>query len=190
MSDYQPASFFLLDARGWTEWAIAVGELFAGKPSRYIHAGMITAADGSIVEAEPGGARKANIAEYGDQAVRICDGPVQRELRTYTANGGRFVGSYETALRARVVVKTLDLVDRPYSFLDYVALAALHLHLPSQAIRDRVASSGHLICSQLVDLAYAEADIHLYGGANARRPGDVMPADLSDWQDDWESGRL
>jgi hypothetical protein len=63
-----------------------------------------------------------------------------------------------------------------YSFLDYDAIAAHRLHLPVPGLRAYIGSTGHLICSQLCDQAYADVGAHLY--ADGRWPGYVTPLDL------------
>lgn len=67
-------------------------------------------------------------------------------------------------------------IDTPYSFLDYVALAGLHLGIKNGPVRRYVRSSGHMICSQLADQALTDAGWHTF--ADGRLPQDVMPADL------------
>lgn len=173
MSDYQPGSFFLVNVHGLAGFGIGLGQALAGAPSRYEHAGMIIGADGSTVEARPGGAIIGNVSAYEGRALLVSDGPVL----------GRTVYRDEQMARSAVVAEARRLVGVPYSALDYVALAALHLHLPSKWIRQRVQSSGHMICSQLVDAVYARAGIHLFD--DGRLPGDVMPSDLAAWAEDW-----
>ncbi|KQX43530.1 hypothetical protein ASD97_26015 [Streptomyces sp. Root63] len=77
--------------------------------------------------------------------------------------------------RCDIVIAALDLVGTPYSFLDYLSIALERLGFHSKLIRDYVQSSGHLICSQLVVLAYERAGIELFPGTF---PGDVTPGDL------------
>ena len=176
---YRPGSFFLAAAEGWAGYGIALGEALAGSPSRYTHAGIILDADGTVLEAEPHGARLGNVRAY--KHTLISDGPVQ----SYLAQNG-YVDAHPdhgSKIRTAVVAEARKLVGVPYSALDYLALAALHLHLPSAWIRQRVESSGHLICSALVDRAYMNAGIHLFD--DGRLPGDVMPSDLAAWAEDW-----
>ena len=76
-----------------------------------------------------------------------------------------------------VASAAMDLIGTPYSFADYLALAAVRFNLPvGQALRQYVASSGHMICSQLVDAAYQRAGVQLFD--DGRLPGDVTPGDL------------
>jgi hypothetical protein len=53
---------------------------------------------------------------------------------------------------ANVVAAARDLVGTPpYSLLDYASLALLHTGIERAAVRERVESSGQMVCSQLVD---------------------------------------
>ena len=61
--------------------------------------------------------------------------------------------------------------------MDYFALALHRLGIPAPELKRYIGSSKHLICSQLVDLVYAEAGIHLF--TDNRWPGYVTPADLA-----------
>lgn len=79
-------------------------------------------------------------------------------------------------LRAGVAAAALAYTDVPYSFLDYQALALHHFHVPAPGLRRYIASSGHMICSQLADRAAADADWHLF--ADGRWNGYVTPGDI------------
>jgi len=144
--------------------AIRVGQLLNGaapRHARWTHA-LIAVGDGTIVQAEPGGAQRVTEAA-------ACAG---REVLWFFPDGTT-PGQRQVAARAAT-----DLTGAPYSFADYAALAAvrLHLDLVAHGLRDYVAASGRLICSQLVDEAYRRAGVDLIPG---RRPGDVTPADLA-----------
>jgi hypothetical protein len=112
--------------------------------------------NGWIVEAEPGGARKAALAEYATSMVAWLHCPVQ-----YGAAVAAAAGSY---------------LGVPYSFLDYAAIAAHRLHLPTPGLHAYIADTGHMICSQLADRAAADGGWHLF--ADGRWSGYVTPGDL------------
>jgi uncharacterized protein YycO len=80
--------------------------------------------------------------------------------------------------RQAVADAARSLIGRPYSWLDYFALAARRFQLPmsSAFLRQRIRASGELICSQLVDLAYQMGGVQLFD--DGRDPGDVTPGDL------------
>lgn len=170
MPTYPVAAFFVTPVRGFVGELIDLGQLFAGAPSEFGHCGIITDPDGTTMEAQPGGARPGNVAHY-PQAL-ICDGPILNLPA-------------EKRDAARQLVRHYALMEQgtPYSPLDYVALALLHLHLPSRWVRNRVRSSGHLICSALVDAVYTDAGLPLF--TDGRLAGDVMPADLARWALAW-----
>lgn len=180
----KPGSFFITSLPGVSGKAIWLGQLLAGRPSKYEHAGIVLSEDGTIVQAEAGGASLGNLSQYKDQSLLISDAPVQQwmaKTRWIVASRPHQIdwAKTEAGFRLNVVTEARKLVGVPYSALDYLALAALHLHLPSYWIRERVESSGHLICSALVDRIYMNAGIHLFD--DGRLPGDVMPSDLAWW---------
>lgn len=190
MTDYKPGMFVLVPVNGPVGEAIKWSQFFAGAPSRYQHAALILDGDGTLIEAEPGksGARIANVSEYAGRDFRVCD-PVAWMIRGLSLNAS------EDQLRAKVADEGRKLEHVRYSALDYAALILLHLEKlltrrkrPTWRltlfIRKRVQSSGHLICSQLVDLALSRAGLSLF--TDGRLPGDVMPADLDGWANDWD----
>ena len=183
MTTYQPGSFFLAEIPGVTGFAINLGQALCGDGSRWSHAGLIVDTDGTCVEAEPHGARLGNVRAYAH--TLISDGPVRQWALRWA---DQYPGASRVPIpemRKKVVFQARKLLGTPYSALDYFALAALHLHLPSRWIRQRVESSGHMICSQLCDAVYLRAGIHLF--ADGRLSGDVLPADLAAWAEDWSA---
>jgi hypothetical protein len=187
MSDYKPASFFVVSVKGRAGWGIGLAQAAAGRPSEFEHAGFITDADGTTIEAEPGGARPGNVANYTGRRLLICDGPIEQ----WAQQTGATPSEVEVK-RAEVVAIAEARKGRKYSFLDYLALTLFHLGLPSARIRRRVAGSKHELCSQEVDGIYLDGGIHLFDDhpykgnpEQTRVPGDVMPADLAAWAEDW-----
>lgn len=79
--------------------------------------------------------------------------------------------------REAVVAEALAMVDTPYSFLGYGALALHRFHIPAPHLKKYIASSGHLICSQLVDRAAMRGGWKIFD--DGRDPGDVTPGDLT-----------
>jgi hypothetical protein len=79
--------------------------------------------------------------------------------------------------RNMIVLNAMACKGIPYSAADYLALAAHRLHVPVPGLRDYIADSGHMICSQLVDWCYMRAGVHLF--ADGRWAGYVTPADLA-----------
>lgn len=129
------------------------GDGFANYEHAFVYVG-----DNHIIEAEPGGARAAGLAEYDARTIIWLRCPEQ--------------------YRAAVAASAIKLIGTPYSAADYFALALHRLRIPAPGLRRYVQSSGHLICSQLADRAA------LLGGWNIfdddRWPGYVTPADLAE----------
>lgn len=63
-----------------------------------------------------------------------------------------------------------------YSFADYGAIGLHALHVPAPGLKPFIASTRHMICSQLVDQCAVDAGVHLFD--DGRWPGYVMPMDL------------
>lgn len=79
--------------------------------------------------------------------------------------------------RNLLVTAALGCRGVPYSSLDYFALAAHRLHIPAPHLRAFIESSGHMICSQLVDYCYSKAGVPLF--TDNRWCGYVTPEDLA-----------
>lgn len=133
---------------------IPAGQAWADYQHAFIYLG-----DGDIIEAEPGGARISSLSEYD-------------EVRWLAAVADR----YPASQLASVADAARTLEGRPYSFLDYGAIAAHALHVPVPGLKEYITETGHLICSQLCDFAYEKAGLHLF--ADGRWPGYVDPLDL------------
>lgn len=157
----RPGDFFVGQiGNPLTAFWVGIGQAIIGDGSRYNHAGIILNR-GELIEAMPGGARIVPITElYGRP------GPTAFSRWNLT-----------DAQRAAIVAVARPLEGRPYSFLDYLSLALLHLKIRPDWITDRVAGSGHMLCSQLVDHVLSECGHRVF--VDGRLPGDVTPGDLA-----------
>jgi len=135
------------------EWANGDGFRPAGHAFIYI-------GHGDIVGANPGGARQNRLATTGYIDITWSAPAIQPTA----------------AQRSDMVHHALALIGTPYSALDYLALSTHRLHLPAPGLRAYVASTRHLICSQLVDAVACAAGVHLF--TDGRWPGYVTPAEL------------
>jgi uncharacterized protein YycO len=115
--------------------------------------------EGQIVQAMPGGAELIRLEEANEP---------------YVWSTGKIPLTSEQ--RSRISAAAIWMVGTPYSFLDYASIALAHYRIRPRWVRDFVADSDHLICSQLVDEAYLRAGVHLFN--DGRLPGDVTPGDL------------
>jgi hypothetical protein len=146
---------------------IGLGERLCGSAfSQYEHA-FVYIGDMTVAEAMPHGARTRTLVTYDIPGAlwstgRVLLGPGERQrvckaaLGYTTARGGRGIG---------------------YSWLDYVAIGAKRLRIPAPHLRSYIKSTGHMICSQLVDRCYQDAGVQLFD--DQRWNGEVTPADLA-----------
>lgn len=151
-----PGDIGCTQIQGDVGWLIRLGEHLNGdKFAQFQHA-FVAIGNGQIVEAEPGGARIADLSEYDARTVVWVRCPPE--------------DGAEVAQAAR------NLVGTPYGFWDYAALAAHHFHLPIPGLKRFVNSPATLICSQLCVVAARR------GGWDLLEPtpaGFVTPAELA-----------
>lgn len=110
-----------------------------------------------IIEAEPGGAQINPISRYVGYNVAYLRCPEE--------------------LRKSVAAEAFKYKDIGYSFLDYGSLFCRHIGIPAPHLRKYIRSTGHMICSQLVDKIALDGGWHLF--EDGRWEGDVMPADIT-----------
>ncbi|ARF59075.1 hypothetical protein [Streptomyces gilvosporeus] len=157
----QPGDIGLTRISGVTGQLIRFGQWLNKEGfADYEHAFLVLP-DGRLLEAEPGGARIGSLSAYdGAPVLYVCPEGLTTPQRTAICEASaRYVGV-------------------PYSFLDYAAIAAHRFRLPVPGLRRYIASTGHLICSQLVDQCYLDAGVHLF--TDGRWPGYVTPMALYD----------
>lgn len=143
---------------GRVGWWVNLGQAMLRDASRWSHA-FIVLENGECLEAMPGGARIVPVVRRLGREYAYARLPLTRLQRQEVDRIGR------------------SLVGTPYSFADYAALAAWEWNLPGRnLLRSYVSSSGHMICSQLVDYALCRAGFHLFD--DGRLPQDVTPGDL------------
>lgn len=163
MSAYMPLAGDIGVTRitGAVGFGIRLGQWLNGSGyANYEHA-FVYVGHGLIVEAMPGGARLARLDQYPPGTVR-------------------WLVPERGALNLRGIAiqrRAYSLVGTPYSFLDYLAIAAVRLRLPSKRLRKYVANSGHMICSQLADEAWRRAGVQMFN--DGRPAGLVTPGDIN-----------
>ena len=131
-----------------------------GTRSQVNHAGIVLHEDGSTVEARPGGAVLGNVKDYKGRLVVVND------LEPLSDDD-----------RHKIVDEARALVGTPYSWLDIAALGLTCLGLRWTWLTKRVARTDRLICSQLVDVAYQRAGVHMFNdgrSSSAVTPGDLL----------------
>lgn len=168
MTAPQPGDYGLCSIDGPVGRLIELGQGMLGDGFRqWEHAFIVTEAEN---DTHPG--QVEAIAAFPGGAARVhypVDGPLYSSGHIPLTD----------AQRADIVRAAEHYLGTPYSAADYLAIAAHHWHLPgSVLLKDYVASSNHMICSQLVDRCYLDAGIHLF--TDGRWPGYVVPLDLAD----------
>lgn len=140
-----PGDFGLVSIKGGVGFLIRIGQFLNGDGFRNYEHAFIYVGDGKIVEAEPGGARISDLAEYDGRAILWSTGliPLTDEQRNL------------------IVQSALAQEGTPYSFLDYLAIGLYRLGIKHPGVAKRVEDSKHLICSQLVALDYEHAGVKL-----------------------------
>lgn len=156
MYDPQPGDIGVTQITGDAGRLIRIGQWLNGDGFADFEHALVYLGNGQILEAEPGGARIAELTEYNERNIAWLRCPDQ----------------YRTAVTE--AARSLEHV--PYSAADYFAIAAHRLHLPIPGLRQYVRSSGHLICSALADRAADLGGWHLF--ADGRWDGYVTPADI------------
>ncbi|MFC8583204.1 hypothetical protein ACFUGD_01300 [Streptomyces sp. NPDC057217] len=158
MTSPLPGDFALTKIGGVTGKLVAAGQALVGDASPVQHA-FVYVGDGQVVQAMPGGAELIRLEDASEPVVWSTGHfeltPLRREFIKWTAIG---------------------LVGTPYSFLDYASIGLAHFRIRPRWVREFVADTGHMICSQLVDEVYLRAGVHLFD--DGRLPGDVTPGDL------------
>ncbi len=159
--DPLPGDIGLTQISGAVGTFIRFGQWLNGNGfGEYQHAFLVLP-DGRLLEAEPGGASIRSLSKYdGARVLYACPASLTDEQRERICQAAqRYVGV-------------------PYSFADYLAIAAHRFRLPLPGLRGYVAASRHMICSQLVDQCYQDAGVHLFD--DGRWPGYVTPMALYD----------
>jgi cell wall-associated NlpC family hydrolase len=156
----QPGDFAVIPIPGAAGKLISIGEWLNGDGfGDYDHA-EIYVGNNQTIGAYPGGAALLGLPEiqsgwlWSTGHITLTD-----------------------AERAGIVSQAMACRGVPYSSLDYFALAAHRLHIPAPLLKNYVASTKHMICSQLVDYCFMQAGVHLF--TDGRWPGYVTPANLA-----------
>lgn len=156
MYEPQVGDIGLTQIGGITGKLIRLGQWLNGDGfADYEHAFVYVGA-GLVVEAQPGGAILAPLSKYDASRIVWHSAPENE--------------------RGLIHLAAVDMLGTPYSFLDYFAIGAVRLRLPSKRLRAYVASTRHLICSQLADEAYRRAGVELF--SDGRPTGQVTPGAL------------
>ena len=138
---------------------IEIGEWLNGEGFKDWEHAFVSIGSGLLVQAEPGGA----------QVARVTDHPVVHWCENIAALA-------TPAQLAAIANAAKHYVGTPYSPEDYFALALHRFRIPAPGLRAYIASSHHMICSQLADQCYADAGVRIF--TDNRWPGYVTPLSL------------
>lgn len=186
MTEIKPGMFGLTVIGGATGKLVRLGQRIVERQDyTYTHAFLVVD-DNRVIEAEPGGAVFSPVSKYeGRDDVVFSDLPIQLAVQDAQASWHK-VGyafaldeaavAYDAILRRRVTNFGKSCDGIPYNYLDYFALALERFNVHIKAVQNRVEREDRMICSQLVDWAYAQCGIHLFD--DGRLPQDVTPGDL------------
>jgi uncharacterized protein YycO len=144
---------------GFAGFLVRIGQAVIGDTTKYTHAWLVIDDYGTVVEAYPGGARLTHVDVYRGQDVYYHR---SYYLTDRQRDQIRFIGRH--------------FVGTPYSFLDYAYLSLAFFKIKPAWLKRRVADTGHMICSQLVDEALRRAGHHIFN--DGRIPQDITPGDL------------
>jgi hypothetical protein len=167
-TDPQPGDIGCVNIAGDVGWLIRLGQFLCKvnwKPwtwrklwrlARSEHA-FTYVGNGQIIEAEPGGARLANLSEYDDCTIVWIRCPDQ--------------------YRRGVAEAARSFAGIGYSAAEYFALALHRFHIPAPGLRRYIESSQKMICSQMADRAAHIGGWILFD--DGRWDGFVEPIDIA-----------
>lgn len=158
----RPGDIALVRTSGFVGWVIRVVTR-----SPYNHVRLVATDHGIVLEANPTGAELGSV-QPGDVIVEV---PLTDEQRD------------------RIPAITMQLLGKPYGFLDVLALGLSRLGIRPLPVQRRIVNPRTLFCSQLVDLAWSRVGFEAFD--DGRLPRDVTPGDLNDLaaRESWHRSR-
>lgn len=177
--DLRPGDIVLLKIKGLVGVAVRVMQWINKDASKWTHAALVLD-DGTVFEAQPGGAVITPLSKYADrQAVRVAfyQRPVDLAGDAIAYRLTPLDDVLTDSIRAAMVRQARSMVGLGYNWTTYFYLAAYRLGVNTNWVRWHVQNSERVICSQAVDLIYDDNTIHLF--ADKRMPYDVTPGDLA-----------
>jgi hypothetical protein len=169
-----PGDYQCVSVGGQAGKLIALGERLNGDAfTQYQHV-RVYMGGMQAVEADPGGARLITLPSFDSAADVLWS--TGAAIAPDGKGGWRVPDDLERQGICHAARGYAD-AHAGYSALDYFALALHHFRIPFPGVRALIASSGRMICSQLVDQCYQDGGVHLFD--DGRWPGYVTPADLA-----------
>lgn len=162
--DREPGDFFAVTTVSDLGNFIHIAEILAsGKGADYEHAALYLGGPHELIlEAEPHGA-VIRPFHYAETLTLWSSGIKALEL--------------SVSQQSAVMATAYYYLGTPYSFADYLAIAAHKWHFPAPGLQDYIADDRHMICSQLVDATRLRLRSNFFH--DGRWPGYVMPVDIA-----------
>jgi hypothetical protein len=167
--NFQPGDIILTRISGWAGVAVWLLQALNFDMSRWTHAAVVLD-DGTVFEAQPGGAVITPIERYADRPVSVVRRWVLRDH-------SRPALTLTLEQRVKIVTQARGLVGVGYNWGTYVYLAMYRFYVRPKWVKRRVQRSDRLICSQAVDRIYTWAGVTLFD--DGRMSCDVTPGDLA-----------
>jgi hypothetical protein len=157
----QPGDIGLVTMGGMPGRLIRIGQWLNGdKFANFEHA-FVYLGHNTIIEAEPGGAKVTGL-HYAESSIHWCSGIAKL---------------WTDEKRSHVLPAARRYSGVPYSAADYFAIAAHTLHIPgNRLLKNYVASTKHMICSQLADQVAQDCGVQIFD--DGEWPGYVSPGGL------------
>lgn len=142
-----PGMIGLTQVHGQIGLGIRLGQWFNKNGfENYEHSFLyLGGAANTILEAEPGGARFRSLNEYTSDSIYWCTNIYNLILH------GSAIPSLIPSYAGYISMYTAaeHYIGTPYSFLDYDALLMHRLHINVPGLKEYIATTDHMICSQM-----------------------------------------
>lgn len=177
--DLKPGDVLLLHIDGWVGRLIWAMQLVNKDTSFWTHAAIVLD-DGTVFEAQPGGAVITPLAEYADRpgsVVRYYQRPKRNQPTEYEILP---IAEFMTDTRRACIVRDARAMfarGYRYAYEVYGYLALYRFGVRPRWVRNAIQDPDAGICSQAADLLLADNGVHLF--ADGRMPYDVTPGDLA-----------
>lgn len=152
-----PGDIGLTQIKGFVGFLVRLLQYLNGDFAKPTHV-YVVLDDGTVFEAQPGGAVITPLSEYEGRWKEYVDLDLTPEQRQ------------------RIVSRARTYVGIGYNWTTYFYLAAYRLHIRPQWLKDRVQKDKRMICSQAADKIYSDEGVHLFN--DGRMPYDLTPGDF------------
>lgn len=172
----EPGDILLLQIKGVVGALVWAMQAINRDLSKWTHVGIVLE-DGTLFEAQPGGAVVTPLREYADRPMALV---TKKQLsKTYGSSDIHELQPLELNWGERIRITELarSYVGCGYNWTTYFYLAAYRFYIRPKWLKKRVMNSEKMICSQAADHIYAASGVHLFN--DGRMPYDVTPGDLA-----------